>query len=430
MLSERISEAVVGSCRLYLLQTTVESVVSFYGSFQTSPDLSRHEDLAQDILVSLLDKGTTLRDKFAIAADLDARGAELRYHSEATRVGFSGRCLRDDISPVLATCAEQLRTPALAESEFEKVLPRLQSSVLQSMESTSSQADAALRRLLFQEDHPNYALGPNKEMELLKDSNVQQARSFYESHFGATDFVMVVVGDIDEAEIIRAVESAFGDWQPRELSTDYAYAAPAHSVSAVSIPMADKSNIDVRIGHAIDVIRTDERYVPLYLGNYIFGGNFSARLMDQIRDKEGLTYGIYSSLRGFSSAYSGFFAVQATFSVENIARGIHRTNDLLNEFVDRGVTSDELESKKKTVAGSYKVGLASTGSLARTIAANIQNDLGVDYVDRFPEIVTSTSLDSVNDAIRELVDMDAMKMAQAGMESTEAVQLEDAGRSA
>lgn len=413
-ISQRIIETEFGSGRLFLLKTAVDSVVSFYGSVLTGPNIERKEDLAQDVLVALLDKGSTSRDKFAISEDLESKGADINFHSKATRIGFSGRCLKQDVDSVLATCAEQLRTPDLQEDEFVKVLPRLKASVMQSMESTGSQADSALRRMLFSSDHPNSSIGPVEELLWLDSSTVEQARSFYQSRVAANDFVLVVVGDIDEVQVEKAVSSAFGDWATGGETPEYNYAAPDVTVSDIFVPMDDKMNIDLRMGHVVDLKRTDSDYLPLYLGNYVLGGNFSARLMDTIRDQEGLTYGIYSALRGFSGLYRGYFKVQASFSVQDFEQGQKRTRELIEEFASKGVTKDELASKKRTVAGSYKVGLASTSSLATTIASNIETGLGKDYIDRFPELIESTELDAVNDAIQKYIKVEELKSASAG----------------
>ena len=397
-----------------MLPTAVESVVSFYGSFATRPDLAAKQDVLQDLAVSLLDKGTTARNKFDIAHELESRGAEIRFHSMATRIAFSGKCLNKDVSSVLAICAEQLRDPTLDESEYEKVLPRLQASVMQSMESTATQAGTALRRMLFNEDHPNYAYAPEREMEILSATDPENVSEYYQERSGANEFILVVVGDFDVDEVIDSVRLGFASWQSRPVVRSYDLIVPKATQTTVHVPMRDKYNIDVRLGHAINLKRGHKDYLPLYLGVFILGGNFSSRLMDTIRDREGLTYGIYSQLSSVAAEFCGYFLVRATFSSESLARGVERTNDLIREFAEGGVSTDELSSKKRTVAGSYKVGLASTGSLARTIAGNIISGLGINYVDEYPELIHGVTKDEVNAAIESWIDTTALRTATAG----------------
>ncbi|NND71509.1 MAG: insulinase family protein [Rhodothermales bacterium] len=413
-LSDRIIETQVGDCRLFMLRTTVDSVVSFYGSFATRPDLTTNQDILQDLAVALLDKGTTERDKFQIAEELESRGAEIRFHSMATRIAFSGKCLNRDVTPVIGICAEQLRKPSLSEDEYNKVLPRLQASVMQSMESTGAQSGSALRRLIFDKNHPNFAHAPEAEMEMLSDTKLADIAGYYRSRAGANEFVLVVVGDFEADDVTKAVSTGFGEWPDQNVSRKYDRSPVEKSGSPVHIPMRDKQNLDVRIGHAVDVIRTHRDYLPLYLGIFILGGNFSSRLMDTIRDKEGLTYGIYAQLNGVSSEFCGYFLVRATFSADTLDVGIRRTNELIAEFAENGISPEELASKKKTVSGSYKVGLASTGSLARTIGTNIISGLGAEYVDLFASLVEGVSVEEVNAALSKWIDPDKLLTATAG----------------
>ncbi|HLT47728.1 MAG TPA: hypothetical protein VK002_10915, partial [Rubricoccaceae bacterium] len=108
-LAERVVEAEAGAARLWLLPTPVRDVVAFRGSFETAPDFATDDDLVQHLLADLLDKGTRRRDRFAVAAALEGRGAELAFYPDGLRVGFAGKCLRADVADVLALAAEQLR---------------------------------------------------------------------------------------------------------------------------------------------------------------------------------------------------------------------------------------------------------------------------------------------------------------------------------
>jgi predicted Zn-dependent peptidase len=186
--------------------------------------------------------------------------------------------------------------------------------------------------------------------------------------------------------------------------------------------MPDKGNIDVRMGHPLPVRRNDDDYLPLYIANYILGGNFSARLMATIRDEMGLTYGINSSLSGISTRYNGHWQVGITLSQENLARGLDATRAEVQRFVDKGATEDELAAKKTTVTGSYTVGLATTKRLAQSILTNAERGFDVDYLDRFPSLIESLTLDEVNSAVQRHVDPARFHTAMAGTVPQEAPQ--------
>ena len=91
-------------------------MVSFRGSFRAAPDLSADQDIVQDVVAAVLDKGTASRDRFEVADALDGLGARVSFYSDGLRMGVAGRALRQDLPTVLELVAEQLREPALDAS--------------------------------------------------------------------------------------------------------------------------------------------------------------------------------------------------------------------------------------------------------------------------------------------------------------------------
>ena len=178
--------------------------------------------------------------------------------------------------------------------------------------------------------------------------------------------------------------------------------------------MPDKSNVDVRLGHAVPIRRDHDDYSALYVGNYILGGDFAARLMSTIRDEKGLTYNIRSSLSGVTTRYAGSWQTSITLSHDAVDEGIAATKEVLRRFVEEGATEDELDAKKTTITGSYTVGLATTERLAQSILTNAERGFDVSYLDDFPEEIRALTLDDVNDAIARYFDPDALHEALAG----------------
>jgi predicted Zn-dependent peptidase len=411
---DRVEVLKAGGCNVYTLTTPVSDIVTFRGSFRSGPDVAINQDLVQSLCVSTLDKGTHRRTKIEIAEVLENLGAQLHFYSDDLRVGFSGSVLRDDLPIVVDLLAEQLRSPAFAEAEFELVRRRAIASAQRSMERTADQADVALRRSLFDTAHPNYGLTPAETIALYEAVDDDAVRRYHEKHFGARDLNLVVVGDLDPNVVQRSVGAAFSDWPDhgeQERYTANTELSPSLT-SFVDIP--DRPNSDVVMGHTLSIRRDHPDFVPLYVGNYILGGNFSARLMMKIRDELGLTYGIRSSLTDVSVDYDGFWEVSVTLSADNVAAGTEETLAEVERFVRDGITDRELQDKKETIAGSFAVGLATTAGLARSILANIERGFGPGYLDRFPEEVRASTLDEVNAAISKYLHPAYLHVATAG----------------
>ena len=411
---ERIIEAKVGRCTLYMLPVDVENVVSWRGSFMSNPSFPDGDDLRQGLVVSMLDKGTKKRDRFQIADVLENKGAQLNYHNGGIGVGFSGRCLKRDVKDVLGIMAEQLIEPAFDEQEFQKTGMRVAASIQRSMERTGAQAYNALCRHIYAPSHPNFTSSPEDELKLLSSITLESLESYHSHHFGSNNLVMVVVGDIDPPAIIQAVESSIGSWEGHEASESHDVAAQFADPVVEKVPMVDKSSIDVRLGHAVELRMNQEGYIPLYLGNFMLGGNFSSRLMDIVRDQKGLTYGIRSGLVGISKYYQGHWQVSVTLSEDKLEEGIAATRSVVEDFVKDGGMEDELAQRKTTIIGTFKVELATTSGLAGNILRGVQNGFGIGYLDDFPARVQATTLDEVNQSIRTHIQLDKAHMSLAG----------------
>ena len=414
-LSSHVEERIVGPCRVLMLKTRVEAVVSWRGSFLTYPNVADGDRLVQALAVQLLDKGTRLRGRFVLAEALENRGAQLLFTSESLRVAFQGRALRDDVPEVLQIMAEELRQPLFDDAEFDKAKVQYQAMLQRSLENTATQARAALSRQIYDMAHPNY-LSPTQQLVARLDAlPLEQVRAYHARHFGARDLLLVFVGDLDPDAIEKAVRDAFGDWPVHEAPLAYATTAEPREPGQYRVLMPGKMNLDVRMGHALPVRRQDNDYLPLYLANYILGGNFSARLMTKVRDEMGLTYGIHARLSGITAAYEGHWVVGVTLSQDKLEKGIEATLDEVRRFVDEGPTANELQDKKTTVTGGFKVGLATTGGLASTLYKHAIQGFDVGYLDRFPLEVDAVTLDQVRDTLHRYFKPETFQTALAGM---------------
>ncbi|MFW5955694.1 MAG: M16 family metallopeptidase, partial [Rhodothermales bacterium] len=358
------------------------------------------QSLIQDLTVMLLDKGTKQRDRFALTNLIDNRGAQLRSRSNSTRIGFSGRAMRADLMEVITLLGEQLRQPLFDPAEVEKAKARLAGEIRRSMENTGAQAVSALTRQLFPTDHPNYHYPFEAELEALSDITLDDITSFYDDHFGARELTLVLVGDLASYPAADILDDVFSGWDPPVSASQFSTSGLDREPERIVVPVLDKQNLDVRIGHALALRRDDDAFLPVLLGNHALGGNFSARLMSVVRDQLGLTYGIGSQLAGASVDHDGYWRVAVTLSPDKLDEGIDATLGEIHRFVEQGLLKEELTTTKTTVTGSFKVDLGSTGGLAVTLLTNVLRGFGVEYLDEFPDRVNAVTLEEVNRAIQ------------------------------
>ena len=213
-LAPQIQDRTAGPGRLLTLRTSVDDVVSFRGSFVANPDFAAGDALRQQLTVSLLDKGTTHRDRFELARVLEACGAKLDLSSDGLFVEASGRALVDDLPRVMDVMAEVLRAPAFDPEEFRKARAQVAADVQRRMEKTSAQASMALSQRLFPDGHPNFTPTPDTVLEWLQDLTVQDVRDYHAAHFGSTEWTLAVVGDLRHEEVASVVDEPGGQHLP------------------------------------------------------------------------------------------------------------------------------------------------------------------------------------------------------------------------
>ena len=177
--------------------------------------------------------------------------------------------------------------------------------------------------------------------------------------------------------------------------------------------MEDKTSVDMFLGLPIGIDRKHDDYYALMVGNYILGGNFAARLMQTVRDQMGLTYGIYSSVRGVNDGNDGYWSIWGTFAPHLLQDGKTAAVDQVSGWIS-GVTEDELNAKKETITGSYKVGMATTGGLAGQILRNAERGYEDEMLDQYPSIIQDISLEEVNTAIKKYIDPKKLVIVAAG----------------
>ncbi len=413
-MADRVEQQKIGPCTLITVPTAVPGVVSYRGSFITNPNIGEDEELLQELLVRLFDKGTAHRDRFEIAETLEERGAQQNFSSEGLRIEFYGRMLQGHQRDIMALLAEELREPELSSDEFEKVRGQLIASLQRSLENTGGQASAALARRIYARAHPNFTPRTEETIERLHRISVEDVQAFWRNHVGSNGLVLVCAGAVDSDAPKQAVGAAFGGWETHDATPNYATAPENTEPGTTDVNMPGKQNIDVRLGHGLPLKRTDADYVPLYLANFALGGDFSARLMDEVRDERGLTYGIGSSLSGLTAEVQGHWQVDVTLSADRLKEGIQATREVIDTFVEEGITEEELQAKKETVVGSFTVGLASARALANVLHLNAVRGYEPEYLDRFREQLQEASVTEVNEAIARYLHPDRLHSARAG----------------
>ncbi len=364
----------------------------------------------------LLDQGTRAQDKFAIAEKLDAVGASINFKVGVDVLEVSARSLKKDAPLVLSLLAEQLRAPAFSAAEFAKAKKQYAGALQRRLESTDFRAADAFSRAVYPDAHPNQNPAPADLLAAIESAKLEEVKAFYKAHYGPAHMTLVMTGDLDISTLEAAINQSYSGWSGGASVVRSANAvvsdAPRQK-QVQEVAMADKTSVSVVLGQASGLRYSDPDYQALRLATAILGSGFTGRLMANVRDKEGLTYGVDASLAN-DMFNAGDWKISASFAPALLGKGIASSQRQLDLWYSAGVTPDEVESRKSNLIGAFKVNLATTGGMADTLLAAINRGYEVNWLDDFPVKINAISAEQVNAAIKKYLKPVDMVLIKAG----------------
>jgi len=400
---------------LLVLENHANPTVSLSGFIRTGEYFNPPDkDYLATITASMLNKGTARRSKLEIAEALESAGARVGLSPSNFSITISGQSLSRDLPLIVSTLAEELREPTFPPEELEKLKKRFIANIKEDQDDTRSRAYERLTQLVFAPGNPFHRLPAETTIHHIETVTTEDTRAFYQKYFGAAPMTLVVVGDVEPDAVRDLIETHFGDWQGAHAAEINLAVTPLQTEPRREVvPMKDKANCDVMIGHASRLRRSNPDYLAAIIGNNALGqSTLSSRLGLKIRDEMGLTYGISSGFR--SGIGDGPFTIGVTVASQNIDLAINTTLEIVNDYIATGISEQELECEQSSVTGSFKVGLATNAGMAGQIVNTELFGLGIHYLDEFPSHINSLTKPQVDAAIRQYLHPEVATTVIAG----------------
>lgn len=365
------------------------------------------------LTASMLSKGTTLNDKFKFSEKLQKLGVNLNVNASTTKINIGFKCLKKDLDQVIALLAEELRNPLFDAKEFENLKQQFIGRSQQGLNDPGERGGIALSQAIYPKGNPNYDLSIETNLENIKNASLDEVKAFHKKYFGPASMHLVIVGDTEGANLSASLKKHFKNWNGGVTENlKFEEAVKANSKTEV-ITIAEKPSAELFIGQYTGLKRADADYIPFYIANYTLGAGFAGRLMQTVRDNDGLTYNISSGMGG-NIQTGGYWYVNASFNPNLFQKGLDATMVQVDKWVKDGITAQELENKKSNLIGSFKVGMATTAGMSRTILSFIERGLAPDYIQQYPKDIEKATLKEVNDAIKKYIQLDKMIIIKSG----------------
>jgi zinc protease len=406
--------ATVAGLDVITYPTGVKDVVTLRASLPAGRALGATGNPAVPVLTGmLLDQGTKAQDKFAIAEKLESVGAAISFRVGTDTLDIGARALKKDAPMVLGLIAEQLRTPAFTPEEFAKAKKQMAGGIKRGLESTDFRAADAFNRMVYPLGHPNRSVASDELLAAIESATLDEVQAFHQAHYGPAGMKLVLVGDLDLPALHGEISRAFAGWTGGKGVVRAAQSAPPTVAGHQDVDMPGKTSVSVVMGQSSGLRYQDPDYQALRVATAILGSGFTGRLMANVRDKEGLTYGVGAGL-GNDMFNDGDWRISATFAPDLLDKGIASTQRQLQLWYDAGATPAEISARKSNLIGEFKVNLATTGGMAGALLGAVNRGYEVGWLDEFPQKLNALSNEQVNAAIKKYLKPQAMVLVKAG----------------
>ena len=336
----------------------------------------------------------------------------------AGTITFSIQAKHDTLPAVLELLRQVLREPLLPADQFELLKRERIAAMEQAKTEPAMLAARLLQRQLnpYTPDDIRYTPTTEESLERLRKATYEQVAELYHDYLGSQDGELTIVGDFDPEPCLAILKDTLSGWKSAKPYKRIAMPIVGDQPGGrQSIDTPDKANANYVAGLLFPLRDDDADYAALVMGNYILGsGTLSSRLGDRIRQKEGLSYGVTSSLSASPLDKRATFTISAICNPANMSRLEKAAQEELDRILRDGVTQEELDQAKKGYLQARQVGrssdpaltgmLTSLRELNRTMAHEADMDKKIEALT--PEIISA--------ALRSHIDPKKLTVVVAG----------------
>jgi zinc protease len=358
---------------------------------------------------AMLMRGSTKYSRIALADAFD----KLRISGGPNRFETT----RANLAEALRLVAHVLKEPAFPAAEFEQ----LRQQTLVGIESSRGEPQSVASRALA-EHFNTYPRGdPRAETTIEEDiadtraATLDQLKEFHQQFYGAAPAELSIVGDFDADAIVPLIEELFGNWK-----------APAHVAPVLRrheeiapfrkvLDTPDKENGFYTARLNLDLNIEDADYPALMLANYVFGeGGLKSRLMDRIRQRDGLSYGGGSQLVAGDLDRAGMFGIGAIAAPQNLRKLDSAVREELARALERGFTKAELAGAKSGLQQQRMQNRSEDAVLAAGWTGYLYRGKTFEWSRQFEQKLAAVTLAQMNTAFRKAIDPSKLSVVMAG----------------
>lgn len=362
------------------------------------------------LMSALLDEGAGDLDDQAFHKALDETATHLHFSATRDIINGSIKMLKKHKERAADLLNMALFAPTFTEDATERVKAQIVASIRSASSNPSEIAAKKLMKLAFGNHvYGNLVKGSEETIATITHSNLQQAAT---QNFNNSHPYLVIVGDVDEQEAEALVMRIFAG---RKITNTKQHVIAEAEFAGIG--KIEHHHMDVPqsvVNFALPSIpQNDPDFMTLLVLNHILGGGgFSSRLMEEIREKRGLTYGIHTSLMPLK--HGSLITGSAATSTEKMPETIEILRQEIAKMHEKGVTDEELENAKTYLTGAYPLRFDTGAKIAHQLLSMQYFDFGIDFINKRNLLVNKVSKQDVARMAARLLDIKNMAQVTVG----------------
>ena len=383
------------------------------GSEKSLTDKAVIADLAAD----MLNKGTQTKSRQEISDALDKLKATVAISGSGQTVNVRITTIKDNLNATLKLLTEVLRQPAFPAGEFDK----LKDENIAQIEQSRSEPNALAGNQLSRNMHPyaktdfRYVMTFEEQVAEYKKAQLEDVKAFYKNFYNSTNATIAIVGDFDETSALTEIKSMLSNWQSPEKyerAKAVQFNLPAKTDRLLT---PDKKNAMFVAAEELKLKDTNEDYPALTIGNFMLGGGFlNSHLAVRIRQKEGLSYGVGSSISASSLDEDGTFYSYAIYNPDNADKLVAAYKEEIDKMLKDGFTDAELTDAKSGYLQRQQVNRSQDATLAGKLASNLYLDRTMKFDENLEKTISNIKVAEINAAMKKFIHPDKIFYVLAG----------------
>ena len=357
----------------------------------------------------VLERGTRTRSFTQLYEEIESIAASFSINAGVQTTGFGARGLVEHLPLLLDILSDVLRNPTFEKNQVEKARAEILTDLQERETSPRRMAALTFRALAYSEDHP-YHWSQTGYFETIERITRDDLAQFHQTFFSPQDAVVVVVGAVKATDAVKAVATAFGDWQGNRPTQPNLPPAPALTERREQrLSIEDKAQSDLILGWP-GPPRANPDFVPCFVANTVFGVfGMYGRLGKIIRETNGLAYYVYSNIEGGKGP--GPWRIIAGVNPMNVDKTVALVLQELRRLRDTRISREELRDTQSYLSGSLPLQLETNAGVAHALLNIERHGLGLDYLQRYTEMIMAVTAPQVQAVAQRWLDSEHYALA-------------------